>query len=391
MIKSKNCASDFVAALGKGIKHVFLCVLFLLLSLAASAPVFADEISIAAGACAGQTVTSGHASVNCTAVQDAFNTASYFDSGTLNGPVTGSNPPGSFSIGASAIELPSCSPAAGIGCGSSTATSFVVIYNFGGLGLSSGMAQFNFAANGAISGPLSAAEFEVTPGESLSVNGVPVGCCTAQLPNGITRLTVNTPITNGASSLQFTIVASAGCSGIGSCQSVVSFADPITITGASAYDGSGNLVPGVTFVSESGFNPNVQPTTYSCQGFQPPFSTPISIKHNTQRAIPLQAQLFDSSGILVTPAVLGSAQAPVVNVTYTASSGTAVDETNVLDPLGQSSSGNVFNFDTTSNTWWFNLATSPFTASGTYTVTLQSGNVNQYSVSPQCSGTFVRQ
>jgi hypothetical protein len=131
--------------------------------------------------------------------------------------------------------------------------------------------------------------------------------------------------------------------------------------------------------------------TYSCQGFQTPFDTPISIKSATQRAIPLKAQIFDASGNLVTPTVLGPAPAPVVNVTYTATSGTGVNVTDELDPLGQSSSGNVFNFDTTSNTWRFNLATSPFTASGTYTVTLQSGDVNQYSVSPQCSGTFVRQ
>lgn len=82
----------------------------------------------------------------------------------------------------------------------------------------------------------------------------------------------------------------------------------------------------------------------------------------------------------MTPTVLGSAPAPVVTVTYTTISGTGVNVTNELDPLGQSSSGNVFNFDSTSNTWWFNLATSPFTASGTYTVTLQSGDVNHYSV-----------
>jgi hypothetical protein len=123
------------------------------------------------------------------------------------------------------------------------------------------MARFTFAANGIISGPINAqsAEFEVVPGESLSVNGVPlVGSITAQLPSGITLLTVDTPITNGTSTLHFSMVVGAACFGEGGCVSDVSFLDPITITGASAFDANGNLVPGTTFVSESGFNPNAQ-------------------------------------------------------------------------------------------------------------------------------------
>jgi len=131
--------------------------------------------------------------------------------------------------------------------------------------------------------------------------------------------------------------------------------------------------------------------TYSCQGFHTPFDIPILIKTKVQRAIPLKAQMFDGGGTPITPTVLGTVPAPVVNVTYTANGGTAADVTSELDPLGQSSSGNVFNFDSTTNTWWFNLATTPFSAWGTYTVSLQSGDSSKYLVSPQCSGTFVRQ
>jgi hypothetical protein len=130
--------------------------------------------------------------------------------------------------------------------------------------------------------------------------------------------------------------------------------------------------------------------SYSCKGFQPPFDVALSLTTKTNRAIPLKAQLFDSSNNLVTPTTLGTAPRPVVNVSYSSGTSAAIDDTALLDPLGQSSSGNQFNFDTTANTWWFNLASTPFAASGTYTVTLQSGDATQYQVSPQCSGKFIR-
>ena len=68
-----------------------------------------------------------------------------------------------------------------------------------------------------------------------------------------------------------------------------------------------------------------------------------------------------------------------------------MDETSLLDPVGQSSSGKQFNFDPSVSMWWFILSTGPFSASGTYTMTLQSGDTTQYTVAPQCSGQCVRQ
>jgi hypothetical protein len=151
-----------------------------------------------------------------------------------------------------------------------------------------------------------------------------------------------------------------------------------------------------TYVSTGPFNPGrltvqvvPEPGSIVCTGFQSPFDVAISLNRNTNRAIPLKAQLFDSSNNLVTPATLGSASAPVVNVSYQSGTSPALDNTALLAPLGNSSSGNQFNFDSTTSTWWFNLATTPFTASGAYTVTLQSGDAS-YQVSPQCSGQFVR-
>ncbi len=126
-------------------------------------------------------------------------------------------------------------------------------------------------------------------------------------------------------------------------------------------------------------------------GFQSPFDVALALKKKTNRAIPLTAQLFDHNGNPVTLSTLGTAPPPVVNVSYNSGSSPAVDEISLLDPLGQSSSGNQFNFDPSTNTWWLNLSTAPFSASGTYTVTLQSGDTTQYTVAPQCSGQFVRQ
>jgi hypothetical protein len=148
-----------------------------------------------------------------------------------------------------------------------------------------------------------------------------------------------------------------------------------------------------TYTSNSPFNPGTLTVQviplFACIGFQSPFDVPISLGKKTNRAIPLRAHLFDSSNNLVTPTTLGMVQEPVVNVSYKSDTSPAVDKTASLDPLGKSSSGNLFNFDPTTGTWWFNLATTPFTASGTYTVTLQSGDPS-YLVSPQCSGQFVR-
>jgi hypothetical protein len=103
------------------------------------------------------------------------------------------------------------------------------------------------------------------------------------------------------------------------------------------------------------------------------------------RAIPLKAQLFDRNDNLVTPATLEMAPPPVVNVSYSSGTNEAADDSALLDPLGQSSLGNQFNFDSTTGNWWFNLATTPFTASGTYIITLQSGDTSKYEVVNSCS------
>lgn len=129
---------------------------------------------------------------------------------------------------------------------------------------------------------------------------------------------------------------------------------------------------------------------YTCDGFEAPFNTPLALSRKTNRAIPLDAQLLDQNGNIVTPLTLNGATPPVVSVDYTSASTPATDETSLLDDLGSSSAGNLFTFDATGNTWWFNLGTSPFTSSGTYTVTMKSGDVTKYILSFQCAGIFTR-
>ena len=127
-------------------------------------------------------------------------------------------------------------------------------------------------------------------------------------------------------------------------------------------------------------------TAYSCAGFDFPFDEPISLKAKVNRAIPLQMQL-SSGGTPITDANIAGAP-PVVNVTFSAGGGPAVDVTDDLEALGQSSEGNAFSY-ALSGQWIFRLGTKPFKAAGTYTVTAAAGDTT-YSISPTCTGQFVR-
>lgn len=129
-------------------------------------------------------------------------------------------------------------------------------------------------------------------------------------------------------------------------------------------------------------------SVFQCHGFQPPFDAPLALKQNN-RVIPLKAQLFDSNNLRVDPAVLTALDAapPVVNVSYSSGASPLVKETSLAESNGLSGTGYQLNFDRPGN-WWFNLSSGLYTASGIYTVTLQSGDATKYQVSPQCSGTF---
>lgn len=127
----------------------------------------------------------------------------------------------------------------------------------------------------------------------------------------------------------------------------------------------------------------------SCAGFQAPFNNPIALQKNSKRAIPLIIQLLDQNNNVITPTTLNGAP-PVVTVTYTSASSSAVQiPSDELLSTGQSSSGNQFTFNSSTNTWQFNLDTSPLMAPGTYTVSVQGGDGTKYALSG-CSQSFTR-
>lgn len=80
----------------------------------------------------------------------------------------------------------------------------------------------------------------------------------------------------------------------------------------------------------------------------------------------------------------------MVEVSHASGISSALDVTSLLASVRQSSTGNQFNFDEPTGTWWFNLDSSSYAAPGTYTVKLKSGDTSKYVVSPNCTGTFVR-
>jgi hypothetical protein len=129
--------------------------------------------------------------------------------------------------------------------------------------------------------------------------------------------------------------------------------------------------------------------TYTCVGFDSPFNVSLLMKHTNNRVIPLKATLDDQNGVVVSGSTIAGA-APVVTISFTGATGPAVDETDQLLPAGQSSIGNTFTYNSSTGEWQYNMDSSPFTATGTYTVTLTSGDATKYTVSPTCTGTFVR-
>jgi hypothetical protein len=154
-----------------------------------------------------------------------------------------------------------------------------------------------------------------------------------------------------------------------------------TIDFSVGYGSNGNY-----FSDATGLGATIT-SAYSCTGFAPPFDVPILLKAKVNRAIPLQMQL-SSDGTPITDANIGEAP-PVVSVTHSAGGGPAVDITDQLEPVSQSSEGNVFAFDPAAGQWVFHLGTKPFKAAGTYTVTVAAGDTT-YSISPTCMGQFVR-
>jgi hypothetical protein len=58
---------------------------------------------------------------------------------------------------------------------------------------------------------------------------------------------------------------------------------------------------------------------------------------------------------------------------------------------GEGTDGNQFEYNWDTLQWQFNLKTKNYTAAGTYRLSLTSGDVTEYGVTPACQASFVIQ
>jgi hypothetical protein len=124
-----------------------------------------------------------------------------------------------------------------------------------------------------------------------------------------------------------------------------------------------------------------------CVGFEPPMAAGRSVTVKKNRALPHKAQLQNAEEYAVTGADITAA--PVIQVLYESTSG--ADPEDVTDEAlsaGMGSDGNQFVW-TEEGKWQFNLKASNYTATGTYTVTMESGDDSEYVIDRTCTATFV--
>jgi hypothetical protein len=128
--------------------------------------------------------------------------------------------------------------------------------------------------------------------------------------------------------------------------------------------------------------------TYSCVGFEPPMNNgPVTVK-GKNRALPFKAEL-EKDGSPITDADI--AAAPVIQVLFVSEGGgDPVDVTEDALPAGQGTEGNQFVYTEEDGKWHFNLKRTNYTAPGTYTVKMVSGDDMEYGIEqPTCEARFV--
>lgn len=121
--------------------------------------------------------------------------------------------------------------------------------------------------------------------------------------------------------------------------------------------------------------------TVSCEGFKAPADRDVRI-NRPNRVVPLRMQLVDADGAYVGDYELAP---PVLQVAYS-SGGDSAEFADELNYAGRGDEGNQFIFDGTY--WAFNLGTRGL-ASGTYQLSVASGDASEYVVDPSCEVTVV--
>jgi len=101
------------------------------------------------------------------------------------------------------------------------------------------------------------------------------------------------------------------------------------------------------------------------------------------RVLPFNMMLIDNDGNSLTNAEIAP---PMIQVVVATGSTDSAPPPEALESVGKGDDGNQFTFNGTK--WGFNLKTTNFTGPGKYTVTVVSGDLSSYIVSPTCEGTF---
>jgi lectin-like protein len=125
--------------------------------------------------------------------------------------------------------------------------------------------------------------------------------------------------------------------------------------------------------------------TLTCVGFDPPMNAgPVTVRGGN-RALPLKAALL-TEGVEIIGSDLASP--PVIQVLFDSSlGGGTIDVTNDVLPAGQGTDGNQFVYS--GGKWQFNLLVKDLAAPGTYTITMESGDDDEYAIDPTCEAHFV--
>lgn len=115
----------------------------------------------------------------------------------------------------------------------------------------------------------------------------------------------------------------------------------------------------------------------SCEGFQAPLNEDVSVK-KPNRVLPFRMSLVDAMGIPLTGSDITAN--PVLQVEYTGVYAGDAD-LNDLDTAGKGDDGNMFTFN--GGTWALNAKTKGL-ASGMYSISVVSGDLAEYVISPTC-------
>jgi YVTN family beta-propeller protein len=144
------------------------------------------------------------------------------------------------------------------------------------------------------------------------------------------------------------------------------------------------VVAGLSGPHGVAITPNSSPS-FSCVGFESPMDGgAVRVKKN--RALPHKAQLLDEMGSPLND--LDIAAPPVIQVIFDSDTVVAQDVTSEAYPAGAGSEGNQFEF--LDSKWQFNLKAKNYTAAGTYTTMMESGDISEYVIAdPKCTGVFV--